>query len=560
MKVALVIHSNILKKIDGMTSYYKKLCRHAHGTHHRLDVFMQEPGRTDTLQDRSTRFFLVRAGATFQPLPEAYLSFNPYHYIKLALYFYRIFKNEGYSCMQFASAHPMSLSAIAAAKRLGIPVIGSYHTLLPEYARYWSADKYGSVFGGKVIARALTAFVRCWTKLVYGASDVILAPTTRVKQSLSKTYRSKRIEVVGRGVETAVFRPQKSVASAFTVLYVGRVSVEKDLDKLSFLAGHKDIVLKIVGDGKDIDDIRTRLPFADFRGRLQGLELAREYRRSSVFVFPSKSDAYANVVSEALCSGLPVVAFDSAGVEDRVKNGLNGFLVDDVTEFEKAVLKLKDPGLRHRMSQHARQTALGLKWEAVFKKQLKSFDVAISERQQKLKKFLPIFRQVLYSFNFSHAFLGSMRMGFYVFLANASAGFAAGLGAGLRQSLISFLMVGFNTSFFEFLYCRSRKLSIFLPSILTTIVGTTIHLFSGTPNLFLTAATIMGLALFNFTMLSEIHRRHETISPWVLTRIFLRYSMDTMQRLRLALKKKVIIALPQLQDILSRSTIVKSSK
>jgi hypothetical protein len=151
-------------------------------------------------------------------------------------------------------------------------------------------------------------------------------------------------------------------------------------------------------------------------------------------------------------------------------------------------------------------------------------------------------------------------MGFYVFLANASAGLAAGAGAGLRQSFISFLMVGFNTSFFEFLYRRRRKLAIFLPSILTTFVATTIHLFSGTPNIFLTAATILGLALFNFSMLSEIHRRHETISPWALARIFTQYAISILQRLRKALKKKVIIVAPQHRDILTRSSIVKSSK
>ena len=121
--------------------------------------------------------------------------------------------------------------------------------------------------------------------------------------------------------------------------------------------------LKIVGDGKDICDIRQKLPFADFKGRLQGQELAREYRHSDLFVFPSKTDAYANVVSEALCSGLPVVAFDAAGVDDRVKDGINGFLVKDDSEFEKAVLKLKHSSLRAKMSSEARQTALGLKWE-----------------------------------------------------------------------------------------------------------------------------------------------------------------------------------------------------
>ncbi len=151
-------------------------------------------------------------------------------------------------------------------------------------------------------------------------------------------------------------------------------------------------------------------------------------------------------------------------------------------------------------------------------------------------------------------------MGLYVFLANASAGFVAGLGAGMRQSLISFLMVGFNTSFFEFLYFRNRKLAVMLPSILTMTVGTTIHLFLGTPNITATAATILGLALFNFTLLSEIHRRHETISPWELTRIFVRYTSHTLQGLSGFLKKRSAIFSVQLQGIFRRFSMAKSSK
>jgi hypothetical protein len=255
-----------------------------------------------------------------------------------------------------------------------------------------------------------------------------------------------------------------------------------------------------------------------------------------------------------------VVAFDAAGVEDRVEDGVNGFLVQDDVEFENAVLRLKDSNLRKKMSQMARQTALSLDWEAVLEKQFRAFEMVQEERRQKMRTFFPILRQVLYAFNFSHALLGSARMGFYVFLANASAGLAAGAGAGMRQSFISFIMVGFNTSLFEFLYYRSRTLSIILPSMLTTAVGTTIHLFSGTPNISTTAATILGLALFNFTMLSEIHRRHETISPWDLTKIFTGYLVSNMQELQPVFKNKLAVFVSPLQAILARRFTAKLSK
>lgn len=191
------------------------------------------------------------------------------------------------------------------------------------------------------------------------------------------------------------------------------------------------------------------------------------------------------------------------------------------------------------MSHQARQTSLNLNWDSVFERQFNAFTLAAAAYHAKLRRFFPIFRKVLYSFNFSHAFLGSLRMGFYVFLANASAGIPAGVYSGMRQSVISFLMVGINTSFFEFLYFRNRILSIILPCLFTTTVATTIHFFSGTPNLITTAATIFGLALFNFTMLSEIHKRHATISPWELIKIFSHYLMDSMKQIKVKVTSHV---------------------
>jgi glycosyltransferase involved in cell wall biosynthesis len=176
-----------------------------------------------------------------------------------------------------------------------------------------------------------------------------------------------------------------------------------------------------------LDRIKETLPFATFKGNLQNGHLAREYGSSDIFVFPSKTDAYANVVSEALSSGLPVVAFNDAGVEDRVQNGVNGFLVSTTQDFEAVIIRLKDAALREKMSLQARRSALNLNWDLIFEKQFNAFSLAIEEYNKKLKKFFPILRKVIYSFNFSHAFLGSIKMGFYVFLANASAGILAGV-------------------------------------------------------------------------------------------------------------------------------------
>ncbi len=441
--------------------------------------------------------------------------------------------------MQISSAHPFCFAAALVAKRLNIPLIGSYHTLLPEYVPHWAHEKFESCLFGGLLTKFLCGFVKFWTHLVYGSADLILAPTSRVKGALAQQFPHTHILVVGRGVNSDLFVPREKQNGKLRLLYAGRVSAEKSLEKLSFLGNHDDIKLTIVGDGSNLKRIKKMLPFANFKGALRIGELAREYGMSDIFVFPSITDAYANVVSEALSAGLPVVAFSNGGVEDRVKHGENGLLVGSVEDFEAAVEKMKDRTVREDMSAKARQSALHLSWDSIFRIQFNAFYLARREYDQKFRRFLPILSKVIYSFNFSHAFLGSLRMGFYIFLANVSAGLLPGLYSGARQALISFLMVGINTSFFEFLYLRYRKWCVILPSLLTTTVATTIHFFSGTPNLMTTSATIFGLALFNFVMLSEIHKRHETISPWELARILYNYLVESMKQIKVKVTSNV---------------------
>jgi len=527
-----MVHSNILQKVDGMTNYYNRLCEYAAASSHKVDIFLLGNQTEKRIKKKSVKLHFVKVRSSFQPLPKTFLPFNPAFYLKTMLYFHNLFKREKYDCIQISSAHPFCFAAAIVAKRLNMPVIGSYHTLLPEYVPYWTQEKFASFLLKKLIVKFLKSFVTAWTRIVYLTSDLILAPTFKVKASLEKIFPHTRIEVIGRGVNFELFKPLRKKNRKLKLIYIGRISVEKNLEQLSFLHKHKDLHLTIVGEGSDLDRIKKILPFAEFKGKLKNGELSREYGSADIFVFPSTTDAYANVVSEALSSGLPVVAYTDAGVEDRIEDGVNGFLVSTIEEFEAAVLKLKSAELRKNMSQQARFTASNLKWDSIYDKQFDAFALAIEEQHNKLKKFFPILRKVLYSFNFSHALLGSLRMGFYVFLANASAGILEGLSAGLRQSLISFLMVGINTSFFEFLYLRSRKLSVLLPSLLTTTVGTTIHSLTGTPNIFTTVATIFGLAFINFTMLSEIHKRHETISPWELTKIFVNYFNHSLKQIK----------------------------
>ena len=123
--------------------------------------------------------------------------------------------------------------------------------------------------------------------------------------------------------------------------------------------------LAIVGDGPYAKELRTLLPDATFTGYLAGIELARAFASSDVFLFPSTTDTFGNVILEALASGVPCVVSDQGGPKDLTEHGKTGFITRalDVEDFTRAVVRLiDDPALRQSMSIDAHRTVQGRDW------------------------------------------------------------------------------------------------------------------------------------------------------------------------------------------------------
>ena len=111
---------------------------------------------------------------------------------------------------------------------------------------------------GKLTAKLFHLFVILWTRVVYSTADLILTPTPKVRRSLRQIFPQTRIEVVGRGVNYAFFKPQKKRNQKLKLISVGRVSVEKNLEALSFLGKHPDLHLTVVGEGRNLDRIKKK--------------------------------------------------------------------------------------------------------------------------------------------------------------------------------------------------------------------------------------------------------------------------------------------------------------
>ncbi len=154
------------------------------------------------------------------------------------------------------------------------------------------------------------------------------------------------------------------------MLYVGRVSREKGLSLLEPLTHVLDASgtpyrLVIVGDGPMQRELREHCPDAVFTGTLATDDVAVAMASADLFVFPSRTDTAGNVVLEAQASGLPVLVSDAGGPRENIRAGQSGFVCCGCEDFASRTIELlRNPSMRRRMGEAARQYALTRSWEA----------------------------------------------------------------------------------------------------------------------------------------------------------------------------------------------------
>lgn len=239
---------------------------------------------------------------------------------------------EGFTHIHSATPGPVGLAALAIARILKLPIIGTYHTALPQYAHYLTGD--GSVED------------LVWKYLVwyYDQMTFVYVPSrSTANELMEKGIPPHKIRIFPKGVDTDLFHPSKRNvlfngkgrnSAEVRLLYVGRVSKEKNLELLvrvfKALTEETDRVqLMVVGDGPYLPEMRSSLAGrpAVFTGYLEGEKLASAYASCDLFVFPSTTDTFGNVVLEAQASGLPVVVTDQGGPQENILPGETGFIV-----------------------------------------------------------------------------------------------------------------------------------------------------------------------------------------------------------------------------------------
>lgn len=293
---------------------------------------------------------------------------------------------------------PLGWSALQAARHLKLPVVSDFRTNFHAYSAHYGVGW-------------LRAPVMTYLRKFHNRTHSTMVPTQMLRRELADAG-FERLRVVARGVDTARFTPaRRSDAlraqwgarhNTLVALCVGRLAAEKNLDVLLDAAAamreqHPGLRLVLVGDGPERARLQQRCPEAVFSGVRHGDDLATHYASADVFLFPSMTETFGNVVPEAMASGLAVVAYDHAAAGQLIRHGENGLLarLNEANEFCRVARRAAtDPAVLREIGVRARHNVLSLDWERIVDAVEVEYASAVASQDQRAalawKSALPV--------------------------------------------------------------------------------------------------------------------------------------------------------------------------
>lgn len=332
----IALFTDTLDEINGVAITIRRLIKTAREHGAELTV-ITSGGQDDNSIPGVVRFKPV-GDFTLPEYPELKMNFPP------VLDMLAFIENEGFTRIHVSTPGTVGLLGLLISRVMDIPLAGTYHTDIPQYVRSLTNDDF--------LEQAAWNYMTWF----YSQMEEVLVPSygTR-KQLLSKGLPEDKLKPLPRWVDTEAFSPDRrnplfwrsrGLHAANTLLYVGRVSPEKSLDLLAdafreLVDEGEDMALAIIGDGPYRNEMEQRLQGypVHFTGFLAGDELSEGFASADLFVFPSATDTFGNVVLEAQASGLPVVVSDEGGPRELVLDGNTGmiFKAGDKRDLKTAI-------------------------------------------------------------------------------------------------------------------------------------------------------------------------------------------------------------------------------
>ncbi|HMQ05578.1 MAG TPA: glycosyltransferase [Pyrinomonadaceae bacterium] len=280
-----------------------------------------------------------------------------------------------------------------------IPILGSWHTNLHEFAAR-RIEKMLRFLPGSLVHN-ISSFAE--KKILDGSIQyyrmpkVVLSPNMDLVELLAKGTKRKSL-LMSRGVDCEKFSPAHRTVNdgIFRFGFVGRLRAEKnvrrlvDLERALLKAGVPEFRFLVVGEGDEHQWLKKHLTKGEFTGFLEGDELSQAYANMDLFIFPSDTDAFGNVVQEATASGVPAIVTDRGGPKFIIRHGESGYVANNFDEFISYSIELvRDDERLKQMKAAARESALAKSWDSVFEAVYRAYDdcYALRNKEQRLHKF-----------------------------------------------------------------------------------------------------------------------------------------------------------------------------
>lgn len=318
----IALFTDTLDEINGVAITIKRLISTARSRGVELTVITSGDEGDDALE--GVKKFQSVGDFVLPEYPELKLNFPP------ILDVMDFIEREGFTRIHISTPGTVGLLGLLIARMMNIPAAGTYHTDIPQYVRSLTNDEF--------LEQA------AWSYMIwfYNQMEEIMVPSAGTReQLLSRGISPERMKPLPRWVDTETYTPDmrnpsfwksRGIGLGRTVLlYVGRVSREKGLEMLvdafkELVDAGTAIALAVIGDGPLREEMEAALSGypALFTGYLAGEQLQRGYASADLFVFPSATDTFGNVVLEAQASGLPVVVSNEGGPHELMIDGETG--------------------------------------------------------------------------------------------------------------------------------------------------------------------------------------------------------------------------------------------
>lgn len=343
-------------------------------------VFVPKSSQENQVQDQIHAY----PSLPFLLYPECRLAFPNLAEIKAEL-------NEfNPDIIHVATPFSMGLAGLHFSKKLNIPIVGSYHTDFDKYLEHYNLQVF-------------TFVLWKYLKWFHQSLEKIFVPSQDTKARLKK-YQFKNLAIWPRGVDRSIFHPnhrtdqvrQKyQINEKYILLYVGRLAPEKDVMILPEIAAQLPAHLKdnvhwlIVGDGPLKANLAKVAPSnMTFTGFLAAEQLVQAYATADLFVFPSASETFGNVVLESLACGVPVIGANVGGVRTIIQHNQTGILCQEKNshQFVSAIVRmLSDPQLRVTMAEAGIKYAQSQSWEQIFQRLLQDYRMVLTKNDYETK-------------------------------------------------------------------------------------------------------------------------------------------------------------------------------